>query len=346
MKKFFLFAVALVGTMLAHAQLSDGVSATLQAGETTTVFYGSDAFKDAISAAPNADGVITLSPGAFANPGVISKSLKIYGAGFLKDEANNIAETRVIGDLTITSTDDITPVVRAEGVYFSGNVVVKGTQAVKNTEIVKCSFARFYNSVETNNTTIRQNYAREGIYGEDKLATSFLVTNCWVPQISGFTTACDITVTNCILSGNCTHSYALYRNNLINRYYYNWEDRRQVESGSSCYNNVGHKYCLERDGDTTCDNNYYINNNWGEILKDGQANLNFFLTDTSTPRTWELADPTTYVGTDGTPCGVTGGDFPWNPVPATPRIISTSVDAKTTPGTLKVSIKAEARPIE
>ena len=355
MKKLFLSIIALVGTVSASAQLSDGVTATLQNGETTTVFYGFDAFKDALAAAPDAGGIITLSPGAFSNPGAISKTLKIYGAGFIKDAVNNISETRVIGDFTITSTDEIAPVVRAEGVYFTGNVVVKGTKLVANTEIVKCSFARFYNSVETQSTILRQCYVREAIYGEDKLATAFLVANCWVPCIQGFTTACDITVDHCILSGNTWHSYALYRNNLIYRYYYNWEDRKQVGSGSTCYNNIGHQYCLERDGDTTCKDNYYISNNWGDILADKQGDLSFFVSETTTPRTWFLIDDDgdlttpytgTYKGTDGTPCGVTGGDFPWNPIPATPRILSTSVDAKTTPGTLKVSIKAEARPLE
>ena len=86
MKKNLLSMIALVCTMSAHAQLSDGVSATLQTGENTTIFYGFDAFKDAITAAPsNAVSVITLSPGTFNNPGEITKKVKIYGAGFEKD---------------------------------------------------------------------------------------------------------------------------------------------------------------------------------------------------------------------------------------------------------------------
>ncbi|MBQ2536556.1 MAG: hypothetical protein II549_06625, partial [Bacteroidaceae bacterium] len=82
-----------------------------------------------------------------------------------------------------------------------------------------------------------------------------------------------------------------------------------------------------------------------KLFADEQDNLTYLDAD-GNPRKWVLAEPTVYVDAEGTPCGVTGGDFPWNPIPATPRIISTSVDAKTTPGTLKVSIKAEARPIE
>lgn len=50
MKKLFLSIIALATSTVGYAQLSDGVSATLQAGETTTMFYGYDAFKDAIAA--------------------------------------------------------------------------------------------------------------------------------------------------------------------------------------------------------------------------------------------------------------------------------------------------------
>ena len=60
----------------------------------------------------------------------------------------------------------------------------------------------------------------------------------------------------------------------------------------------------------------------------------------------ELSAPTTFKGLDGEPCGVTGGMYKWNPIPSTPRILSTSVDAKSENGKLNVIIKAEARPIE
>ena len=131
MKKNLLSMIALVCTMSAHAQLSDGVSATLQTGENTTIFYGFDAFKDAITAAPsNAVSVITLSPGAFNNPGTISKSVKIYGAGFQADKEKNISETTVTGDLNIKSTEDDIPVIRMEGVYMNGNVIFSATEII------------------------------------------------------------------------------------------------------------------------------------------------------------------------------------------------------------------------
>lgn len=81
MKKLFLSIIALATSTVGYAQLSDGVSATLQAGETTTMFYGYDAFKDAIAAAPaDAVSTITLSPGAFNNPeGYLQERENLWG---------------------------------------------------------------------------------------------------------------------------------------------------------------------------------------------------------------------------------------------------------------------------
>ena len=351
MKKFYLTIMSLVCTLAASAQVSDGVSATLQNGEATTVYYGYSAFKEALAAAPDEGGVITLSPGAFENPGAISKSLKIYGAGFLPDATNNISETKVNGDLTITSTDALAPVVRIEGAYYTGNAVIKGSQTVANTEIIKCSFGSFNHEVETSNTIIRQCYIRDDIYGNSKKTTGLVFANCWIGGNVGsnaFATGSSGLINHCVIAryydGGYGSSYYpfTYQNNIVN-----WHVR-WIGSGASCYNNVGWERVFSNDGNNTTSGNYdkAVWTDWKTLLADGQDNLNFYLTDTTTPRTWELADPTTYVGTDGTPCGVTGGDFPWNPIPATPRILSTSVDAKSEAGKLKVTIKAEARPLE
>lgn len=346
MKKFFLFAVALVGTMLAHAQISDGVSATLQAGETTTVFYGYDAFKDAITAAPtDIVGTITLSPGAFNNPGNISKSVKIYGAGFQPDTEKKISETRVVGDLNVVSTDDVTPTVRVEGIYMVGHLVFSGKQTISNAEFVKCSFGRFYNRIETANTIVRQSYIRERVCGEGHKATGLLVANCYIAGHvdTGFAAGSSIAIDHCIIAdGYYGLGVAQYTNNIINP-----SHGYRIAAGATCYNNVSGDERLDVGGNTTCANNY-SKSQWTDyktLFADGQDNLNYTDTD-GKPRTWVLAAPTTFVGTDGTPCGVTGGDYIWNPIPATPRIISTSVDAKSEAGKLKVTIKAEARPIE
>lgn len=343
MKKFFLSLVALVGTIAASAQISDGVSATLQNGETTSVFYGYDSFKDAVAAAPEEGSIITLSPGAFSNPGALTKSMKIYGAGFEKDATNNISETRVNGDLTITSTDEFSPVVRIEGIYYTGHAVINGTQLVANTEIIKCSFGNFYNRAETNNIIIRQCYIREWVRGESNKTTAFVVANCWLGGAERFAAGSQVSVDHCIIvDGWYSQGPYFYTNNIINPAHY-----YRFSAGATCYNNVCSNNKLDVGGNNVCEGNYDLSL-WTDcktLFADGQDNWDY-ATEDGTPRTWVLADPETYVGTDGTPCGVTGGNFPWNPIPSTPRIISTSVDSKSEPGKLKVSIKAEARPLE
>ena len=342
MKKGILTLIVMAGVWSASAQISDGVSATLQNGETTSVYYGFDSFKEALTNAPDEGGVITLSPGAFNNPGDISKSVKVYGAGFQADEAVNLGETRINGTLTIRSTDDISPVVRLEGVYVFNDIILIGTQKIENTEIVKCSFNTFLNRVETNNTIIRQCYLRYDVGGENNKATAFVIANSLFRYIRGFLADSQVRIDHCIMFGGDGHNGAyFYTNNIMNHPYY------AIDAGATCYNNVGYSGILSNGNNNNCVDNYYesVWSSWQNLFADGQNNLNYQDGD-GKPRTWELADPSTYVGTDGTPCGLTGGDYPWNPIPVIPRIISTSVDSKTTPGVLKVAIKAEARPLE
>ena len=344
MKKILLSMIALVCTMTAHAQLSDRVSATLQVGENTTIFYGFDAFKDAITAAPsNAVSVITLSPGAFNNPGNISKSLKIYGAGFLADNEKGISATTVTGDLNIKSTEDDIPVIRMEGIYINGHVILSGSETITGTEFVKCSWSGYYNRVETDNTIIRQCYIRSNINGESKKATGFLVSNCYFNRIDGFAAGSGVSVNHCILTeGYYQNGPYYYYGNIIEPGY-----AYAIQAGATCYYNVSGNGKMSNSGNNAMFGNYdkEVWKSYKKLFADEQDDLKF-LDAEGNPRNWVLADPTTYVDAEGTPCGVTGGEFPWNPIPATPRIISTSVDAKSEAGKLKVTIKAEARPIE
>ena len=353
MKKILVSLIALVGALSASAQLSDGMTATLQAGETTTVFYGNDAFKDAIAAAPaDAVATITLSPGSFSNPGNVSKSIKVYGAGFQPDPVKNIGITSIQGDFNIVSTADATPIVRLEGIYVVGHLVMSGPQTISETEIVKCCFGGYYNRAETYNTIIRQSYIREGVWGENKKAELFLVANCYVGNnIRNFGASSSVQVVHCVLAVNYTGWYSghthgpyTYKGNIFNQ---SDDSYGYVESGATCYYNVGVEKVFSHNSTNISENNYDIAvwTDWKTFFADGQDDMNYNDAD-GKPRTWVLADPTKYVDSDGTPCGVTGGDFPWNPIPATPRIYETSVDAKSEAGKLKVTIKAEARPIE
>lgn len=348
MKRRLLTLVACACSLFAGAQVTDQTSATLQNGDQTSVFYGFAAFKEALAAAPDAGAIITLSPGAFENPGDIKKNVKIYGAGFEDDTINHIARTRINGDISLKSSDEVDlTAVRIEGLYINGHLVFSNdAKTIANTEIVKCSFETFYHQAPSSNTIIRQSYIRSSVFGENRKATAFVLANCWIGyRIDGFASGSEVLVDHCIL--DMTYYYYafgpyFYKNNIIRK-----DDGAGFSNGATCYNNVGTKARLIDNTNISSIGNYGESEwiSWASLLKDGQNDLKYNLADGNT-RTWELNEPTRFVGTDGTPCGVTGGDYPWNPIPSTPRIISTSVDSKATPGKLKVNIKAEARPLD
>lgn len=63
MKKV-LFSLVMVCVAIGSAKAQDVLLATLQKGETTQYFYGSDAFKEAMEAAENGN-TITLGAGTY-----------------------------------------------------------------------------------------------------------------------------------------------------------------------------------------------------------------------------------------------------------------------------------------
>ncbi len=347
MKKFFLFAVALVGAITMKAQETDAISATLQSGETTTIYSGADAFKNALAAAGDGS-IITLSSGTFNDPGAFTKSVKVYGAGFQDDEAAGVKCTRVLSGVSVRrdGEDKIHDNLYLEGIWFTGGVYIDNVdgEVLEGLQLVKCHTGGidFYGA--TQSTLLLQSYIEGALNGRDQTASNLLVQNCYVTQhVSGFGGASDVLIDHCILSRPNTGTYDQYHGPYTYRY-----------TIIDIYLPVGAtaKYCLGYAGyftykaSASSSNCYYpsVYQNWETLFKDGQNNLSYTLKETGTPRTWEFAEPEKYLGDDGTPVGVTGGEFPWNPIPSTPRIVSSTIDSKSVAGKLKVNIKAEARP--
>ena len=76
MKKTLLLLVAIALT--SAKMMAEGLTATLQQGETMTAFYGVNAFVDAYNAAEDG-AVITLSEGQFNDVSSIEKSITVIG---------------------------------------------------------------------------------------------------------------------------------------------------------------------------------------------------------------------------------------------------------------------------
>ncbi|MBR1687217.1 MAG: hypothetical protein IJ710_01650 [Prevotella sp.] len=341
MKKIFIAIVALVSSVAASAQVTEQLTATLQVGEQTTVFYGNNGFASAVAAAED-NAIITLSSGYFNNPGRISKPLKVYGAGFETDTITGIAPTQVSGSITFDNTDaHVVDGFYLEGIYMDGSIGQANNTAMNNLKVVKCRFTGISFGAESSQIILRQCKIEGGVNAINSAkVTGLMIQNSYVTDAigEGFSTESGIVVDHCILTardGNSTDLYHgpwYYTNTIINRF---------IRQGGVCYNCVGSKNFIERCG--TFANCYYITA-WGTLFADGQNNIDY-LKD-SKPRSWELAAPTTYVGTDGTPVGPAGGSYAWNKIPSTPRIIQSSIGAQTSAdGKLNISIKAEARPV-
>lgn len=205
MKKILLSIVALCCTVVAGAQSTDQISAILQKGEATTVYYGQDALKSACTAAEDGS-VITLSSGVFNDPGTIKKSISIYGIGWETD-ADGVVPTTVNGLSFETGNDETTlSNIVLEGIYVK-NVNVKQTDGMT---LRKCRFDGFnVNGNNAKNITVTQCYG--GGVGCGNVAIDGLVfTNCY---LTGRVTS--VSVESRVLFDHCIMTYS---------YSWNWND--------------------------------------------------------------------------------------------------------------------------
>lgn len=346
-KSFILSVIALCSMTMAQAQKTDVMTATLQHGDEVTVFTTQTAFANAYAAAVDGD-VITLSPGIF-NATNLTKSVNIYGSGFEEDETNGTGITQINGNLTIGVTDGTLSNVHIEGVYFYDYVRNNASSPLTNVTIKKCSF-RCELSIcsEITNVTFCNCYTGT-IYGRsDIMANNLLVTNCYVNGcVKAFQSGSTVLIDHCIITGfiavysggNITGDLACSAFTWKNCVFTWWNSTSQwsnynynrVGVGATVYN------CIYRQhmGNISFTSYDLIEvDRHTQIFSDANN-------DTYTPtRTFTLIQPT-WLGTDGTPIGVTGGNYPWSRVPATPVVKSLDLNVSGT--NLNVTFDAETR---
>lgn len=343
--KRFLFIVATAAlSLFAQAQNTDAPMATLQHGDQTRVWLGVYAFQNAYNAAADSADVITLSSGYFYVPREISKSVRIYGAGCEDDLATGTKATVLEGNLNIQHTDitnedgeTVKAGRKVNGLHIEGvqiddhfNINPCNNTPVENVTIAKCRMGT-NNSIytETKNLTIRQCIIQYGISLPSSYHTrNLLVTNSHIAGIGSGTYESTIHVDHCIVKGSlptgvlCTNSI-LYNN---------------LNAGSTSKNNIFVGQNSIGSGVQDSNNNWTGLANAGVYAAEGEDGTY------GTNKTFELKYPKKYIGTDGTEIGLHGGNYPWNKIPCTPRILESSIDTKTsTDGKLKVSIKVEAQ---
>ena len=311
MKKFILLIIALFYTVVAYAQGTDQVSAILQHGDTETIFIGNTGFAQAYEAAVDGD-VIILSQGIFNTINNISKVLTIYGAGFEDNAETNTATTTIngtfrLGDGSDTEFDGI----HIEGVKINGYMGLNSQ--LKNVTIQRCCIT---NNVELNhnteNVTFRQCYMLGDILGQYKHANGLLISNCYVSKnINNFSVNSFVHIDHSYMGNMYSRVYReyaqfLWTNSIINKLSgdlplgYAAIVKNCIFFADNYYNDVNLENC-------------YRLSSIADIFADGEN------ADYSPTRTFELKDPETYVGTDGTPIGLSGGAG-WNKVPSNPYV--------------------------
>ncbi|MCD8236788.1 MAG: hypothetical protein LUD00_09080 [Prevotellaceae bacterium] len=340
--KNLLFIVATAAfSLCAKAQNTDAPMATLKHGDQTRVWLGVDAFINAYNAAADSADIITLSSGKFNVPSPISKSFSLYGAG-CEDDVKTGTKATVLYSLNFkpedTTDEDGNKVVagrRVNGVHIEGiqtdRIIFSKNNGVpvENLTIAKCKvkeYVEFY--VSSINNTVRQCYVPRINNNSSTLThQNLFITNSYLGYISSANTKSTIHIDHCIVKSSI-NPVCLCTNSIL---------YGSLSSGSTAKNNI----FVEKEVGSGVQEN---NNNWTNLANAGIYAAEGENGNYAEDKTFELKYPKKYVGTDNTEIGLHGGNYPWNKIPCTPRIIESNIDTKTSAdGKLKVSIKVEAQ---
>ncbi|MEE3384254.1 MAG: hypothetical protein VZR36_04120 [Prevotella sp.] len=329
MKKILLSIVALCCTVAAWAQSTDQISAILQKGEQTTIYYGQDALKNAVNASEDGS-VITLSSGIFNDPGAVQKSISVYGIGWETDADGVIPTT--INSLTFQTGNDETTLnnIVLEGVYVK-TINVKQTDGMI---IRKSRFDSFnVNGNNAKNITVTQCYGGGvGCGNVDVYGLTF--TNCYLTgRVTNVKVGSLVLFDHCIMTysnsynwNDYSHSRATYTNSIIT---HRGGSTEIITAGATA------KYCIfvvdGLNANVLSENNKFsvdINN----IFSDGGTGVDY-----TAERTFTLTDQETYKGNDNNPIGI----YDWVKLPAIPYVknLNATVDGTE----LKVNYQAGVR---
>lgn len=342
MKKV-LFSLVMVCVAIGSAKAQDVLLATLQKGETTQYFYGSDAFKEAMEAAENGN-TITLGAGTY-NAIDITKAVSIYGNGYemradttSQKEGNMAFPTRIAGDFAIALeavNDAPAKGLYIEGIYSADRVRI--TKHLSTASFVKCRFQNltFWDAENKNMTTsdgVSIIHCRVASWLEPGDSQNMVVSNSIIYGLGSNTTTSSILLQNNVIILPTANLIGTFRNNII--YYvgnYNGFE-------NSTYNYVSLK------PECNAYNNLYNNPHVldGVIVQSSnyRKDLGAPFTSYSDESKYSLPDEwlTQYIGTDGTQVGIHGGSSPFNTILTIPTIVSKNIAPKTENGKLKVSI--------
>ena len=343
-KRFLLGVVLLmVGTSSVCAQ---GMTATLQSGESLKAFYGVGAFLDAYAVANDGDQ-ITLSAGTFNSPtDALTKSVKITGVGAFESTGNTV----------FSSLKVAAPNVRIEGVEISGYLNPSGSE---NIIVVRCWIGKLLAEENYTNPLFRECVIKEP--SDLNYARGFTIMNCTIKAFSvgnnrdetnvgtivnstiyewNVTTTSTNMYNRSITNSTDTAPYAVYKNCVIG--YKSYETYVINEfvtyislngyAPSEFYNNVifdSGGYGISVNFEGGCINSGNKTTTALGLSASGGISTNYF----------PAKQDNLMNGNDGTPVGIYGG-IGFSKYPAIPRIMSTAIDGYTNDEG-KINVKVE-----
>lgn len=330
MKQILLSILMLVCVMGIKAQ--DLMVATLQSGEATHVFYGANAFVEAVGKANSGD-LITLSAGTFNVP-KIEKALRIQGAGYMDDSKNGLYRTTLNYELYINLPEGSSDDFLLEGIYSDKELRVTSSTPVKNFLLKRCRFYRVsFSGATTENCQLEHCRISDYLIIGDK-STNFSVVNSVINVLQSNKENSSIIFQNTFINDVSYNAIATFENCLLNSSY------STGSSSSKLHSNCVVKYCLSLNADMF--SNVSTKNNCYVATKTTIWGTNKGYSDTDLYELTEAAK-SQYTGSDGKEIGIHGGYKPFLSTPSHPQITKRDIATKTSGGKLKVDITVEAQ---
>lgn len=365
MKKIYIALVILITATFCnkiYAQ-TEVLSATVQQGDKTSIFYGPNAFVEAIKIVKDSTDVINLSSGTF-NSTTINKACIIYGAGFERDTVRNVYPT-ILGSIKIKP--DLAPDDEGNMVNLKGALDGLHIEGISVTD--KCIF-------EENGGTAPDIYnilLRRCYFGDLRFKTweqhpspanscphNSKIINCIIGELYHHPNAENVGVYNCIMGKTAVYSNLCYNKDVIiknciifNAYNFGcvYKDNIFISNNIDFYDAQETASFFSHNIATHADYFKYIDANRNDNNWAGKATIGIFGEDVGngydSKYSYKLKEgnASIYVGSDGKEVGLYGGDYPFSKIPSNPQILSKEIDVQTTTdGKLKVSVKIEAQP--
>lgn len=319
MKKFFVYLMAVVAMAVCSvsAFAQNTLVATLTHGDEIRMFYGTNALRQACSAATHGD-VINLSGGKFQST-KITKAVAVRGTGI--HDAN---PTYIVNDFDVEIPANVTEKLSFEGCRITNMIVIKGT--LSNAYFLKNSLAGV--SVYSSNGKMDNGmFVNCDVYGMSLYGQSTAqIINSYVEHFSNSGKLASFV--NCVV--NTSANPAIYKNSQFVSCIMYQTNGYCFPSTSTAINCVG----LDANKKAFRDMSLKENCSYAGMDIFQKSNVWKDLTDEAKAK---------YLGIDGTPVGKFGGMIPYDMTPSYPQITKMNVAAKTTAdGKLSVEIGVSA----